>query len=92
MLCGFGWDGSDEAKMQASFRVGRAHFRQFLDLQCVSQVLGYHRCGLASLTARVLGFELPKPRKVVMSNWEARRLSQGQIVYAALDVLITGQV
>ncbi len=79
-------------EMQASFKVGRALFRHYLDLQRVSLALGYHRYGLGSLTERVLGFTLPKPRKVSMSNWEARRLTQDQIVYAALDALITGQI
>ncbi|EIE19787.1 ribonuclease H-like protein [Coccomyxa subellipsoidea C-169] len=92
VLCGFGWDGSDENKMQASFRMGRASFPHFIDLQRVSVAMGYHRYGLGSLTARVLGFELPKSRRVSMSNWEARRLTQGQVVYAALDALITGQI
>lgn len=92
VLCGFGWDGSDEKKMQASFKMGRASFPHYLDLQRVSVALGYHRYGLGSLTGRVLGFTLPKSRKVSMSNWEARRLTQGQIVYAALDALITGQI
>ncbi|BDA46837.1 probable exonuclease 3'-5' domain-containing protein 2 [Coccomyxa sp. Obi] len=92
VLCGFGWDGADENKMQASFNIGRALFAHYLDLQRVSLALGYHRYGLGSLTGRVLGFTLPKPRKVSMSNWEARRLTQGQIIYAALDALITGQI
>lgn len=78
--------------MQASFKVGRALFPHYLDLQRVSLALGYHRYGLGSLTGRVLGFTLPKPRKVSMSNWEARRLTQDQIIYAALDALIAGQI
>ena len=30
--------------------------------------------------------------QVVMSNWEARRLSARQVAYAALDALVTGQL
>ncbi len=30
--------------------------------------------------------------QVTMSNWEARKLTQQQIIYAALDALITGQL
>ena len=30
--------------------------------------------------------------QVVMSNWEARRLTTRQVAYAALDALVTGQL
>ena len=30
--------------------------------------------------------------QVVMSNWEARRLSARQVAYAALDALVTGRL
>jgi len=58
----------------------------------VSERLGYHGYGLGALTQQVLGFELPKSRKVTMSNWEAWALSPQQIQYAALDALTTGHV
>lgn len=64
VLLGYGWDGADEGKMQSSFRIGRADFGNYLDVQRVSVALGYQGYGLSSLTAQVLGFPLPKPRKV----------------------------
>ncbi len=63
-LVGFGWDGADEAKMRASFGLGRACFGAFLDLQRVAARLGYCGYGLSGLAARVTGLTLPKPRSV----------------------------
>jgi 3'-5' exonuclease len=91
-LVGFSWSGSDEPKMQATFGVGRADFGRFLDLQSVAAGLGYHGIGLGRLAGAVLRTPLHKHRSVTMSNWEAARLSRGQVKYAALDVLITGAV
>lgn len=58
----------------------------------VGASLGYHGFGLAALTKRVLGFALPKCRKVTMSNWEARQLSARQVQYGALDAVVTGHI
>ncbi|GBF96402.1 ribonuclease H [Raphidocelis subcapitata] len=91
-LLGFGWDTADESKMQGTFSIGSASFPGFLDLQEVARGLGWHGYGLARLTKAVLGTPLPKSRKVTMSNWECRVLTRAQIKYAALDVLIAGQV
>lgn len=63
-----------------------------LDLRTVAAGLGYHGHGLKRLTQHVLGVSLPKVRAVTMSNWEARTLTRNQIKYAALDVLVAGQV
>lgn len=35
---------------------------------------------------------MPKSKRVSMSNWEAAVLSHNQVKYAALDVLLAGQV
>lgn len=40
----------------------------------------------------MLGLSLPKNKRVTMSNWAARRLSDAQVRYAALDALVTGHV
>jgi hypothetical protein len=42
---------------------------------------------LAAMTARVLGFFLPKPHEVRLSNWDAKTLSHAQVRYAAHDAL-----
>lgn len=64
-LVGFSWDSSDEAKMRASFGVGRACFGFFIDLQRIAADLGYGASvGLSALAARVLAINLPKPRSV----------------------------
>ncbi len=63
-----------------------------LDLRQVASGLGYDGLGLQRLTQHVLGVALPKSRSVTMSNWEARTLTLSQVKYAALDVLIAGQV
>lgn len=34
--------------------------------------------------------DMPKPRKVGMSNWEAPKLKPAQIRYAAMDAFVTG--
>ncbi|WIA33866.1 hypothetical protein OEZ86_006968 [Tetradesmus obliquus] len=91
-LLGFGWAASDEGKMQSTFGVGFKDFGRFLDLQAVAQGLGYCGFGLARLTRAVLGLALPKSKKVSMSNWELAQLSRAQVKYAALDVLVAGQV
>ena len=48
------------------------------------------RTSLASLTAVVLGLNLPKEEQ--LSDWEATNLSAAQIHYAALDVYVSQQI
>jgi hypothetical protein len=90
----FSWHSGDESKMKSTFGAGHSLFSNLLDLQHICHgVLGYpHNYGLAALTKRVLGIEPPKDRKVSMSNWERRTLSTQQVLYAALDALLTGHV
>ncbi|KAF6257883.1 hypothetical protein COO60DRAFT_1639575 [Scenedesmus sp. NREL 46B-D3] len=96
-LLGFGWAGSDEGKMRSTFGTGCQDFGRFLDLQKVAQGLGYCGFGLARLTTHVLGLTLPKSKRISMSNWEVNaspwaRCVCGAVKYAALDVLVAGQV
>jgi len=44
-----------------------------------------HTVGLKSLTAAVLGLELPKPKRLVRSDWARMPLTYNQVVYAARD-------
>ena len=65
-VLGFSWGSADEKKMQKSFGLGRQQlFGRFLDLQLVSQGLGYQQMGLTKLTERVLGCPNHKSKKVV---------------------------
>jgi ribonuclease D len=43
---------------------------------------------LAKLSVRLLGVDMCKDRRVVLSNWERRKLSQEQVLYAALDAWV----
>ncbi len=64
-ILGYAWGSSDEKKMQNTFRLGKADvFTNFLDLQTVSESLGYQQMGLASLTQMVLGCASYKSKKV----------------------------
>ena len=92
VLLGCGWAGSDEEKMQGTFSMGWRQFGGFLDIQAVAKGLGYNHVGLGKLARSVLGLDIPKSRSVTMSNWETRSLSRAQVSYAAMDVLIVGQV
>ncbi|KIZ03748.1 hypothetical protein MNEG_4210 [Monoraphidium neglectum] len=91
-ILGFSWASADEAKMQRTFGLGAGAIPGFLDLQLVAHGLGWNGYGLARLTNAVLGSPLPKSKRVSMSNWESRTLTRQQVKYAALDVLIAGQV
>lgn len=78
---------------QTTFGAGsNTLFGSLLDLRRVASGLGYHGHGLQRLTEHVLGQTLPKSRSVTMSNWESRVLTKSQVKYAALDVLVAGQV
>ncbi|GLI63902.1 hypothetical protein VaNZ11_007024 [Volvox africanus] len=92
VVLGFGWDSADESKMRGTFGLGRADFRRFLDLQEVAASLGYHGFGLSRLSQKVLGIVLPKSKSISRSNWAAPQLSNHQLKYASLDVLVAGQL
>ena len=65
-VLGFAWGSSDEKKMRKSFGLGRQQlFDRFLDLQLVTQGLGYQMMGLTKLTETVLGCPNHKSKKVV---------------------------
>lgn len=65
-VLGYAWGSADEKKMQNTFGMGREDlFTNFLDLQSVSESLGYQGTGLASLTHMVLGCANHKTKKVL---------------------------
>lgn len=88
-LLGCGWASTDEVIMQRTFGISRKDFGRFLDLQEVGGLFGLQEVGLKQLTRHVLGLELNKNSR---GNWEAQRLKPSKVKYAALDVLVAGQV
>lgn len=60
----FGWDGSDERKMQQTFGAGKQDFSAFVDLLRLNNQLGYGPNGLSSMSRQVLGLSLQKDKEV----------------------------
>ncbi len=50
------------------------------------------RVGLKQTVRHYLGFYPPKGPQITLGDWEAFRLSEAQINYAALDALYVGEV
>lgn len=48
--------------------------------------------GLQSMAKLFLDVDVPKPKRVRMGNWEARVLTDEQIVYAAYDALVSRDI
>lgn len=59
--------------------------KSYMDLRYVSKFCGYNATGLATLAKNHLNIILPKESKIVCSDWEAKVLSEEQILYAAAD-------
>ena len=62
----------------------------FVDLQNVVKEFGIQSAGLKKLSAIVLGFRISKRQQV--TNWEAEKLSEAQMVYAATDAWVCYQI
>lgn len=65
-IVAFGWDGSDERKMQQTFGAGKQDFSAFVDLLRVNNQLGYGPNGLSSMSQQVLGLHLRKDKEVTV--------------------------
>ncbi|KAM0947577.1 putative DNA helicase [Dioscorea sansibarensis] len=50
---------------------------------------GHRSLGLKGYAKEILGLTMTKPRRVTMSNWEARVLSYAQIEYACIDAYVS---
>jgi hypothetical protein len=93
-LLGCGWDGGDEAKMQASFGWGKARFGAFQDVQKVAAGMGLPTgAGLASLARHVLRLEISKHKKVGIelavaaeAVWLGQHDSDAPLLYAGRAV------
>lgn len=63
------------------------------DIGCISPSSDPHRrLGLRQIALEVLGIDLPKNKKLTMSNWGESRLSAAQIAYAARDAWVAAAV
>lgn len=56
-----------------------------LDLCAVAGGTSYQRMGLRQVTSTVVNVDLPKSKKLTMSNWNQTPLSSAQVAYAARD-------
>lgn len=57
--------------------------QNFLELQELSSEFGIESNSLRKLVAIILGYRISKSHQ--LSNWEAEKLTEGQMVYAATD-------
>jgi ribonuclease D len=62
----------------------------FIDLQNVVKDFGIQSSGLKKLSAIVLGFRISKRQQV--TDWEADKLSDAQMIYAATDAWVCHQI
>ncbi|CAO2165811.1 unnamed protein product [Urochloa humidicola] len=84
---------ADAARLRAdhSLEVGwavdlRGYAEEYMDRPDLRQA------GLRAIVAAVLGVELAKPHNVTMSRWDARTLSDEQIIYACVDAFVSSEV
>ncbi len=63
---------------------------KFLELQEMSSDFGIESNSLRKITAIVLGFRISKSQQ--LSNWEAPRLTENQLVYAATDAWVSLEI
>lgn len=52
---------------------------------CWPERFSFSRPGPKDLAMELCGLFIEKPRHVAMSNWDARNMSEGQIVYGCID-------
>ncbi len=71
-------------------RLGLHDLAGFFDLGKLSQELGYPKTGLRYLAARLLGQRVSKGEQ--RSNWDAEKLTQNQMIYAATDAWVCLQL
>jgi len=65
------------------YKKGDFHPKGFVDIQIVGKKYGIETVGLTKLTAILLDFRISKRQQ--LSNWEAEKLSDAQVNYAATD-------
>jgi len=62
----------------------------FIDLQIFVKDFGIVSSGLKKLTAIILGFRISKRQQV--TDWEAEKLTEAQLIYAATDAWVCHQI
>jgi ribonuclease D len=62
----------------------------FIDLQNMVKDFGIQSAGLKKLSAIVLGFRISKRQQV--TDWEAEKLTEAQMIYAATDAWVCYQI
>jgi len=62
----------------------------FIDLQVFVRNYGIECSGLKKLTAIILGFRISKSQQV--TDWEAKQLSEPQLIYAATDAWVCHEI
>jgi ribonuclease D len=62
----------------------------FIDLQNFVRDFGIQSSGLKKLAAIILGFRISKRQQV--TDWEADKLSEAQLIYAATDAWVCHQI
>lgn len=63
-----------------------------LDLRFLAVLAGRKPAGLAKMSKSILNVELDKHWRLVCSDWEAKQLSEKQILYAANDALTAVEI
>lgn len=72
--------------IKALQRLRKFHAQGFVELTSLTKAAGFEVEGVKKLTALILGFRISKSAQT--SNWEALRLDDKQISYAATDAWV----
>ncbi len=64
--------------------------RGFMELQKFTDEFGIESNSLRKLSAIILGFRISKSQQ--LSNWEAKKLSEAQCIYAATDAWVSLEI
>lgn len=91
VLTGFDFT-CDAQKLKRDFMFSLFSETNAVDLKTLAEQMGYPHMGLARLCRHVLKREMAKSKRVATSNWEAPKLSETQVQYAALDSWVCGQM
>jgi ribonuclease D len=78
----------DDLKMLSGIR--KLEPNGFIDLQGFVKNYGIESSGLKKLAAIILGFRISKSQQV--TDWEAKQLSEPQLIYAATDAWVCHEI